>query len=83
LRSKHLKKAYVILYLDAPAVKVEQEGRITNRSIYLAVGVNQQGCKEVLGFWAAENEGAKFWLSVFTELKDRGVKDVLIACVED
>jgi transposase-like protein len=69
-------KTYVILYLDALVVKVKQDGRIANRSIYLAVGVNQQGRKEVLGFWAAENEGAKFWLSVITELKNRGVQDV-------
>ena len=55
-----LEKLYVILYLDALVVKVKQEGRIANRSIYLAVGVNLQGRKEVLGFWAAQNEGARF-----------------------
>jgi putative transposase len=63
-------------------VKVKQNGRIANCSIYLAIGVNRQGRKEVLGIWAGENEGAKFWLSVVTELKNRGVQDVLIACVD-
>jgi putative transposase len=77
-----LEKTYVILYLDALVVKVKQDGRIANRSIYLAVGVNQQGRKEVLGFWAAENEGAKFRLSVVTELRNRGGQDVLIARVD-
>jgi len=81
-QGRPLEKTYVILYLDALVVKVKQDGRIANRSIYLAVGVNLQGRKEVLGFWAAENEGAKFWLSVVTELKNRGVQDVLIACVD-
>ncbi len=81
-QGRPLEKTYVILYLDALVVKVKQDGRIANRSIYLAIGVNQQGRKEVLGFWAAENEGAKFWLSVVTELKNRGVQDVLIACVD-
>ena len=81
-QGRPLEKTYVILYLDALVVKVKQDGRIANRSIYLAIGVNQQGRMEVLGFWAAENEGAKFWLSVVTELKNRGVQDVLIACVD-
>jgi putative transposase len=81
-QGRPLEKLYVILHLDALVVKVKQEGRIANRSIYLAVGVNLQGRKEVLGFWAAQNEGAKFWLGVVTELKNRGVEDVLIACVD-
>jgi putative transposase len=81
-QGRPLEKLYVILFLDALVVKVKQDGRIANRSIYLAVGVNQQGRKEVLGFWAAENERAKFWPSVVTELKNRGVEDVLIACVD-
>jgi putative transposase len=81
-QARPLEKLYVILYLDALVVKVKQEGRIANRSIYLAVGVTLQGHKEVLGFWAASNEGAKFWLGVVTELKNRGVEDILIACVD-
>jgi putative transposase len=81
-QARPLDKLYLILYLDALVVKVKQDGRIANRSIYLAVGVNLQGRKEVLGFWAAGQEGAKFWLSVVTELKNRGVEDLLIACVD-
>jgi putative transposase len=81
-QGRPLEKLYVILYLDALVVKGKRDGRIANRSIYLAVGVNLQGRREVLGFWSAENEGAKFWLGVLTELKNRGVEDVLIACVD-
>jgi putative transposase len=80
-QGRPLEKRYVILYLDALVVKVKQDGWITNRSIYRAVGINLQGRKEVLGFWSAENEGAKFWLSVAPELNNQGIEDVLIACV--
>ena len=71
-----------ILYLDALQVKVKAQGRVTNKAIYLAFGVNLQGLKEVLGMWASDAEGAKFWLSVVTELKNRGVGDIFIACVD-
>lgn len=81
-QQRPLEKIYPIVYLDALVVKVRQEGRIANRSIYLAIGVNLQGQKEVLGLWASPNEGAKFWLGVMTELKNRGVEDFLIACVD-
>jgi putative transposase len=81
-QSRPLDAIYPILYLDALQVKVKDQGRVSNKAIYLAVGVNMQGLKEVLGMWASENEGAKFWLSVITELKNRGVKDVFIACVD-
>jgi putative transposase len=63
-------------------VKVKTQGRVTNKAIYLAFGVNLQGLKEDLGMWAADTEGAKFWLSVVTELNNRGVGDIFIACVE-
>lgn len=63
-------------------MKVKDQGRISNKAIYLAIGVNPHGLKEVLGMWASENEGAKFWLSVITELKNRGVRDIFIACVD-
>jgi putative transposase len=56
--------------------------RVINKSIYLALGVNMDGKKDLLGLWMSENEGAKFWLSVLTELKNRGVQDILIACVD-
>ena len=61
-QQRPLEKIYPIVYLDALVVKVRQEGRIANRAIYVAIGVNVQGLKEVLGLWASQNEGAKFWL---------------------
>lgn len=81
-QGRPLDPIYPILYLDALVVKVKDQGRVSNKSIYLAIGVNMSGLKEVLGMWAAESEGAKFWLSVLTELKNRGVKDCFIACVD-
>ena len=63
-------------------VKTREAGSAANRAIYLAIGVNTEGQKEVLGLWTAPTEGAKFWLSVVTELKNRGVEDILMACVE-
>ena len=63
-------------------VKIRQDKRVINKAIYLALGVNLEGKKELLGMWISENEGAKFWLSVLTELKNRGVQDVLVACVD-
>jgi putative transposase len=81
-QSRPLDAVYPILYLDALQVKVKSQGRVINKTIYLAFAVNMQGLKEVLGMWAAETEGAKFWLSVVTELKNRGVADIFIACVD-
>lgn len=81
-QSRPLEKLYPILWLDGLRVSVNHEGRVSQRTIYVALAVNLQGQKEVLGLWASENEGAKFWLSVVTELKNRGVEDVLIACVD-
>jgi len=81
-QSRPLDAVYPILYLDALQVKVKDQGRVSNKAIYLAIGVNMSGIKEVLGMWASENEGAKFWLSIITELKTRGVKDIFIACVD-
>jgi len=81
-QSRPLDALYPILYLDALQVKIKDQGRVSNKAIYLAIGVNLQGTKEVLGMWASENEGAKFWLAVVTEIKNRGVKDIFIACVD-
>ena len=81
-QSRSLSSVYPILYLDCIVVKCRQDNRVINKSIYLALGVNGDGQKELLGMWIAENEGAKFWLSVLTELKNRGVQDILIACVD-
>jgi transposase-like protein len=81
-QSRPLDALYPILYLDCIVVKIRQDKRVINKAVYLALGVNLEGKKELLGLWLSENEGAKFWLSVMTELKNRGVKDVLIACVD-
>jgi putative transposase len=81
-QSRPLDLVYPILYLDALQVKVKSQGRVTNKAIYLAFGVNLQGLKEVLGMWASESEGAKFWMQIITELKNRGVQDIFIACVD-
>jgi transposase-like protein len=81
-QSRPLEALYPIAYLDGIVVKVRQDKQVINKFIFLALGVNLQGRKELLGIWLAENEGAKFWLSVLTELKNRGVKDILIACVD-
>ncbi len=77
-----LEKVYPILYLDALIVKVREQKRVINKAVYLVIGVNLQGLKEVLGIWMAETEGASFWLSIITELKNRGVEDIFIACVD-
>jgi putative transposase len=81
-QSRPLDPLYPILYLDALVVKVKGQGRVSNKAIYLAIGVNCSGLKEVLGMWASETEGAKFWLAIITQLKNRGVRDIFIACVD-
>jgi putative transposase len=81
-QARPLDAVYPILYLDALQVKVKSQGRVMNKAIYLAFGVSLQGLKEVLGMWAAESEGAKFWMQIVTELKTRGVTDIFIACVD-
>jgi transposase-like protein len=81
-QSSPLESVYAIVYLDCIVVKIRQDKRVINKAIYLALGVNMEGHKELLGLWISENEGAKFWLSVLTELQNRGVKDILIACVD-
>lgn len=81
-QQRPLESLYPILYLDALYVKIRHEGRVENRAIYVAIGVDWSGRKEVLGLWASSNEGAKFWLMVLTELKNRGIQDVFIACVD-
>ena len=81
-QARALDEVYPIVYLDALQVKARDEGRVSNRAIYLAIGVNMSGLKEVLGMWSAETEGAKFWLSVVTEIRNRGVKDIFVACVD-
>ncbi|MBT0652507.1 IS256 family transposase [Geomobilimonas luticola] len=81
-QNRPLDEVYPIVYLDAVRIKVRHDSRVINKAVYLAIAVNMDGIKEVLGMWTAENEGAKFWLQVVTELKNRGVKDIFIACVD-
>lgn len=81
-QSRPLDPIYPIVYLDCIVIKVRENMTVINKSIYLALGVNMEGKKELLGLWISQNEGAKFWLSVLTELKNRGVEDILIACVD-
>ena len=81
-QGRPLDAVYPIVYLDALYVKIRDAGHIRNRAIYVAIGVNLKGSKEVLGLWTGEAEGAKFWLQVLTDLKNRGVTDIFIACVD-
>ena len=81
-QARPLDPVYPILYLDALVIKIRQGRQVINRSVYLALGVTLEGHKELLGLWLSDTEGAKFWLSVLTDLQNRGVQDVLIACVD-
>ena len=81
-RARRLERLYPIVYLDGLVVKIRNEGSVQNRTVYLAIGVNLEGKKEVLGLWMSGSEGAKFWLHVVTELKNRGLEDILIACCD-
>ena len=81
-QSRPLDAVYPIVYLDCIVVKIRQDKQVINKAVYLALGINLDGQKELLGMWLSENEGAKFWLSVLTELQNRGVNDILIACVD-
>lgn len=81
-QNRPLEPVYAIVYLDALYVKMRHEGRVENRAVYVAIGIGLDGLKDVLGLWTSSNEGAKFWLGVLTELKNRGVKEMLIACVD-
>ena len=81
-QSRPLDSVYPIIYLDCIVLKIRQDKRVINKAVYLALGVNMEGQKELLGMWMSENEGAKFWLNVLTELQNRGVRDILIACID-
>ena len=81
-QNRPLISIYPIVYLDCIVVKVRQDKQIINKAIYLALGVALNGKKELLGMWLSENEVAKFWLGVLTELQNRGVQDILITCVD-
>lgn len=81
-QARALDSIYPIVYLDALHLKMRLDGLVQTRAVYLALGVNLEGHKELLGLWIGEKEGSKFWLSILTELKNRGVQDILITCVD-
>jgi putative transposase len=81
-QNRSLDKIYPIIYLDAMYFKVRSNGKIVNKAVYICLGYNMQGYKEILGSWVDEAEGAKFWLKICTDLKNRGVKEILIACMD-
>lgn len=81
-RERPLDDVYPVVYLDCIVLKVREDTRVINKSVYLALGINIEGNKELLGMWISENEGASFWLSVLTDIKARGVEQILIACVD-
>ncbi len=81
-QNRPLEEVYPIVYFDAIRVKVRDEGHVINKAAYLAIGVRLDGIKDILGIWLEKEEGAKFWLKVITELQNRGLKDIFIACVD-
>ncbi len=81
-QNRPLEPFYGVVFLDALYVKMRHEGRVENRAVYVALGINLDGRKDVLGLWTSANEGAKFWLNVLTELRNRGVRDIYLVCVD-
>ena len=81
-QNRPLENIYAVVFMDAIHYHVRSEGQITKKAVYIAIGINLDGIKEVLGMWVGENESAKFWLTKMNELKNRGVEDILIACVD-
>src|ERR1700757_4395170 len=81
-QARPLEPVYPLIFFDALRVKIRDEGLVRNKAVHLALGVRADGTKEILGLWLEQNEGAKFWLRVMTELRTRGVEDILIAVVD-
>jgi putative transposase len=81
-QSRPLDPLYPIVYLDALVIKMRDNGQVQNRAVYVAIGITMEGQKEVLGLWTSANEGAKFWLQVLTELRNRGLQDIFITCID-
>jgi transposase-like protein len=81
-QSRPLDEVYAIVFMDAIHFHVRSEGHIIKKAVYIAIGITMEGFREVLGMWVGENESAKFWLSVMNDMKNRGVEDILIACVD-
>lgn len=81
-QSRPLERVYLVVYLDALVVKIRDKAGVRNKSVYLAVGVKADGTKDVLGMWIEATEGAKFWLTILSELRERGVEDIFILCAD-
>ncbi len=81
-QTRPLDSLYPVVYLDALVVKMREQGRVESRAVYMATGITLGGKKEVLGLWTSANEGVQFWQQVLTELNNRGVEDIFIACVD-
>jgi putative transposase len=81
-QTRPLEAFYPVVFLDALFVKMRHEGRVENRAVFVALGINMEGQKEALGLWTGSGEGAKFWLGVLTELRNRGVRDIYVVCVD-
>ena len=81
-RNRPLEAVYPIVFLDAMYFKVRENGTVNTKVLYNILGINLEGRKEALGFYVAESEGASFWLSVLNNLRERGIKDILIACID-
>ena len=81
-QQRPLEEIYAVVFLDAIHYHVRSEGQIMKKAVYIAIGINMSGIKEVLGMWVGENESAKYWLSILNGLRNRGVEDILIACVD-
>lgn len=82
-QSRPLEQVYLTVWMDGIMLKVRQNGKYVNKCVYIVIGLKNDELKEVLGMWLAENESAAFWLSVLTDLKARGVEDILIACTDN
>lgn len=81
-QSRPLESMYPVIFFDALRVKIRDEGSVRNKAVYLALGIQRDGTKDVLGLWIQQSEGAKFWLGVMNELKNRGIQDILIAVID-
>lgn len=81
-QARPLEPVYLVVYLDALVLKIRDKGVVRNKAVYIAVGLESDGSKDVLGLWIQNTEGAKFWLAILTELRQRGVKDILVICAD-
>jgi len=82
-QNRPLQSVYAVVFMDAIHYKVKQDGAIVNKAAYMVIGIDLDGCKDVLGIWIGENESSKFWLSVLNDLKNHSVQDILINCVDN